>query len=119
MKVERAVGLLISSMKHQGIVGSDDEEVVEQVKHYLTWAYQVGYEAGYKDRNMEHAHNRRAVRQLDRWGNLIKVHDSVEEAATAAQCSRTTIYASIKHNRLTRQKYYWRYIDDGKDQDNG
>lgn len=60
--------------------------------------------------------NQRAVAQYTLDGHLLKIYDSLTEAAKETDSSVEKIIACCKKDRLTHNNYQWRYINDAVEQ---
>ena len=77
------------------------------IKKMLSWVYVAGWEEGIKQKAV-----RNPVMQLDKWGNLIKIHKSSSSAARHAGTSKQSINKVLKGKNHSAGGFLWQKVND-------
>ena len=72
----------------------------------IVWAFVTGWEEG-----LQHCAGRRPVAQMDQYGNVIKIHRSIKDAARAVKSGSTGIKDVCKGKQHTHKGFHWRYVE--------
>lgn len=75
------------------------------IKKVLSWVYVAGWEEG-----MKQSQHRKPVMQLDQFGNVIKIHNSIKSAASFIDTDRSNISKVVKGKQHLAGGYKWRMV---------
>jgi len=103
MDQETAVNRVIRDLKMMGILS---EEGAAESRQLLNALYVSGWEARKKEYNQS---QEKVVIQEDRNHKKVSAYPSMEMARKKIGMSKTGMIEAIKHSKLTRKGYYFRY----------
>jgi len=82
----------------------------ETVWCYLVQVYGAGYDLGYQHAIYQRG-KRRPIMQIDRKGDIVKIHDSIKEAASKMKLNVATIGKALRGRYKTAGGFVWKYVD--------
>ena len=108
MDQEKAVNRMLRDLKMFGLLVQD---TANDVRPYLNAMYVAGWEQGWLD---AHQTTAKAIGQYNIEGKLIATYPSLKIACRRTGFSKSGIQHSIKNNIPTRQRWYWKFLVEGK-----
>ena len=104
------------------MIEREKEEEIHHRKSFYEFYLQMAYTIAWENRGKElTAHNKRKIIQYNRSGDIVGRHNSINEAAKTLKLNRDVIDGSLSgRTKFTRKGgYYFKYADDGKNENDG
>lgn len=110
MNQDVIINRVLRDMKMAGLITTDESGDIRsgEARVYLNMLYVAAWESRKKEYNQV---QEKEVIQEDKNHNEIQTHKSMADARKKVGMSKAGMIEAIKHNKLTRKGYYFRYVE--------
>lgn len=114
MKKEKIISSIVDDLMDNKMVA---QIYIPELTLRLEWLYMAAFEAGIKS---SHSTTNNPVVQLELWGGIVEVYESIKEASLSTGIPKTHISQCVNGKAEEAGGYKWRYSKNKtKDEKNG